>query len=161
MDNNNSGVAIRRTSSSIISPTNSTTSNIPVEDDEYGEDFDLSISSHKRKQSGIPLEVAEGMTGGRASMEPSLDQIADDEEEGFISERRQSLPRIQSSSRLSSFPRPASPIPEFDEIFDGESRRFRYASSIKFLSTRNILILAFIAVLAIVITIHTPSQPDP
>jgi len=160
MDNNNSGVAIRRTSSSIISPTNSTTSNIPVEDDEYGEDFDLSISSHKRKQSGIPLEVAEGMTG-RASMEPSLEQIADDEEEGFISERRQSLPRIQSSSRLSSFPRPASPIPEFDEIFDGENRRFRYASSIKFLSTRNILILAFITVLAIVITIHTPSQPDP
>mmetsp|Transcript_15119 Transcript_15119/g.24691 ORF Transcript_15119/g.24691 Transcript_15119/m.24691 type:complete len:629 (-) Transcript_15119:48-1934(-) len=151
-------VAIRRTTSSIISPTNSAASNIPVEDEEYGEDFDLSVSSHKRKQSGIPLEIAEGMSG-LASKEPSLEVIAD-EEEGDIN-MHNPLPMSRSLSRLSSFGRPTSPIPEFEELFDGANRRFRYASSIKFLSTRNILILAFITIVAILMTINTPSQPDP
>jgi len=149
MDSGRTNIPLRRASSSLISPTNTTASNIPVEDDDYGEDFDLSISSHKRKQSGIPLEIAEGM--GRASKEPSLDQIAD-EEEGV---------GIQSSSMMSSLSPTSSPMPEFDELFNGESRKFRYANSIKFLSTRNILILALTTVLAILMTIHTPSQPDP
>jgi hypothetical protein len=152
MDNSNT-VALRRTSSSIISPTNSAASSIPVEDEEYGEDFDLSVSSHKRKQSGIPLEIAEGMSG-LASKEPSLEVITDEEEGDFIGSNP--LPRSQSS-----FGRPTSPIPEFEELFDGANRRFRYASSIKFLSTRNILILAFITIVAIFMTINTPSTPDP
>eukprot|EP00573_Skeletonema_grethae_P002033 CAMPEP_0201691074 /NCGR_PEP_ID=MMETSP0578-20130828/4333_1 /ASSEMBLY_ACC=CAM_ASM_000663 /TAXON_ID=267565 /ORGANISM="Skeletonema grethea, Strain CCMP 1804" /LENGTH=623 /DNA_ID=CAMNT_0048176205 /DNA_START=250 /DNA_END=2121 /DNA_ORIENTATION=- len=143
-------IPLRRQSSSIISPTNSAVSNIPVEDDDYGEDFDLSVSFHKRKQSGIPLEIAGGI-GTSASKEPSLEQIAD-EEEGVA---------IQSSSRMSSFSPPVSPMPEFEELFSEDNRRLRYFNSIKFLSTRNIIILAFITVLAIFMTIHTPPEPDP
>ena len=155
-------MALRRTSSSIISPTNSTNSamsHIPVADEEY-EDFDLSVSSHKRKQSGIPLEAAEAMIG-RASMETPLERIADEEEGSSLPRTfsSQSLSRSVSFARTAS--RPVSPIPDFEELFDQENRTFRYASSIKYLSTRNILILAFITVLAILMTIHTPSHPDP
>ncbi len=143
-------VPLRRQSSSVISPLNSAViSDIPVEDDDYGEDFDLSVSFHKRKQSGIPLEIADGI--GSASKEPSLEKIADEEEGAGL----------QPLSRMSSFSPPVSPIPEFEELFNEDNRRLRYFNSIKFLSTRNILILAFITVLAIFMTIHTPPEPDP
>lgn len=182
MDNN---LALRRTSSA-ISPTNAANSNIPVEDEEY-EDFDLSVSSHKRKQSGIPLGAAEAFRARTASVDVStLERIDSEEGEApFVSvgARPRTMSRSVSygirpadeeeafesggarpgtMSRSVSFGiRPASPIAAFDEAFDQESRRFQYASSIKYLSTRNLLILAFITVVAIFMTIHTPSHPEP
>ena len=141
MDSSNNNLAIRRTSLSLIPP-----SNIPVEDEEY-EDFDMSISYHKRKQSGIPVEVAELAMG--ASKESPL-EIIPDEEDGFESDRRQSFSRAQSTS-----------MPDFGELFEEESRSFKYATSVKYLSTRNLLILASITAVAMFVTIHTPSQQDP
>jgi hypothetical protein len=121
---------------------------IPVSDDEYG-DFDLNMSSHKRKQSGVPLEVAEAWIARSGSKDS-------DEEEGS---GRPPLARNVSFSDAAAYvlgkststpPRMSSA--EFDDLVDqendGNGFRAYYNSSTKLLSTRNILILTFITVMA-------------
>ena len=170
-------IALRRQSSErVASP-----SDIPIEDEEYGEDFDLSVSSHKRKQSGIPIAAAEAAMFNRSSHSGSgsaLEQIADDEEQvvpDSCNGKRKSLSRNVSFSDAAAYalgkskstPPRVSPMSspmsvDLGEAFDQENRSFySYASSYKLLSTRNMLILAFITLAALFMTMHTPSTPDP
>ena len=169
-------IALRRQSSErVASPLN-----IPIEDEEYGEDFDLSVSSHKRKQSGIPIAAAEAAMFSRSSHSGSgspLEQIADDEEVApdSCNGKRKSLSRNVSFSDAASYalgkskstPPRVSPMSspmsvDLGEAFDQENSSFySYASSYKLLSTRNMLMLAFITVAALFMTMHTPSTPDP
>ncbi|KAL7539778.1 hypothetical protein ACHAWF_006503 [Thalassiosira exigua] len=92
---------------------------IPVADEEPG-DFDVAVSSHKRKQSGIPLEAHDIV--GRASAMTSLEAIGDEEEGsgGDIGGIQLSQSSSEGGEALGSSERGGSSMPEFGELFPDE-----------------------------------------
>lgn len=131
--------------SSIVDPNDI----IPVEDADP-DDSALSMSTHKRKTSGIPLDV-EQIVNRSTEMEMSLGQIADsgDEEEG---EHPLGGELVMDS------------MPEFDEMFCNEqgrggSSRFFTASTSDFKNMFTSRRMSFLAVLAMLVTFFAFKQP--
>lgn len=85
---------------------------IPIADESPGNLSSKSLNSHKRKQSGIPLEAE--MIIHRASVQTSLEQITDEEEGEF-----DRISRSNSELDMNESPRS---LPEMSDFFpDGSS----------------------------------------
>lgn len=114
-------------------------SGIPIADEEPG---DMNQSTHKRKQSGIPLE-AEAIIG-RASVQTSLERIRD-EEEGSV-DQMGGIALSRSNSDASGIPSsPRSSMPDFADIYPENEGRL----SLRSLMTPRGLALAGFLVLAV------------
>mmetsp|Transcript_27699 Transcript_27699/g.49902 ORF Transcript_27699/g.49902 Transcript_27699/m.49902 type:complete len:679 (+) Transcript_27699:453-2489(+) len=116
---------------------------IPIADEDPGYDLSLNVSSHKRKQSGIPLE-AEAIYN-RASAKTSLEQIADEEEGSFCGE-----PDLRDES-----PQGGPSMPEFSELFPDNQGGWSLKS---LLTSRGVAGVTLVMVAFAFIALHSPTS---
>ena len=134
-------ILLRRTSS--INPPSAgapdPNTNIPIADEDPGL---LSISTHKRKQSGIPLDAEVVISrSAQISLEPI--QQSSDVEEG-------------ESALMTSSSYDGQQQTDYSQVYSNE----RFSTSTLF-SSRGMSILAVIAMIVTFATLHAMPQSDP
>ena len=163
IDNSNAVFAVAPGSGGVVDREDS----IPVADAEPGVDA-LAASSHKRKQSGIPL--ASSLVIDRASVQTQRLESTDEGDEevgGMPNTSSHDLRRTNSSSDLSHLRRASltressgsgSNMPEISELFPEEGWSYKLKSV--FMSKRGLALTALLMVVVAYATLKPSSAKD-